>query len=341
VSRSDAALGPKFVSPNSAYFVSKINSYNGITTFPSWLQQTTTVALTTGNGGNCTVSGSTETCTVSFPTYPGTVSYTFSLEDSAQAVLATHTGTYKIAQGKNTVIDVTFQGIPASVAISVPVTEYSHRAFTQHITVTVKDASGAQITSGDYGAPVTLSTSDTTGATQLSVNQPTSTSGFASSVSLTGGIPYVRLQYSGLAIAPFTLVAKSGSTTIGSAVVTPVLDPIVPSGTTYDTLSSTDPNYHQQTLYIDTLTPSPTPSFSLSELGWSNAPYDKTFTVTPDPQKCSSSVATIASTDDLTFQVTPQSAGYCKLNVSGGGGLTSTVWVSISTVTIGVNGRHR
>jgi len=75
-------------------------------------------------------------------------------------------------------------------------------------------------------------------------------------------------------------------------------------------------------------------------LGWSGAPYNQMFTLGTDENECGGA-ATFTSTDFLTFQVNPVAVGYCKIILTGGAGLTKTIWISISTVTIGVNGRPR
>ena len=53
---ASAARAPRYVSPNSAAIQVTINSVDGNTTLPAGVPRTTTVALSSAPGGNCTTS---------------------------------------------------------------------------------------------------------------------------------------------------------------------------------------------------------------------------------------------------------------------------------------------
>ncbi len=346
--KSTSALAPKFISTGATTFVATINSYNATlpANFPSWLVKTTTVALTSSN---CTGFGpsrpaatkSPPSCTVTFPTYPGIVNYTFELQDSNSDVLAEFTDDFHIAQGKTNTLNFVFRGVPASIDLS-SVSLDSHLKSSVLVPYQVLDASGDVITFSPFSTPITFSI---TGESKAAlVSKAASLQLYAGgtpsdTVTVTGARVPVKLNYSGLAIAPFTITASATGVTPVSVTVSPTINAVLFPSAPLDEQSSSDPNYEMPTVYINSFTSSA--SFKALQIGWSNPPYSKGFVAALDPATCSG-VATISTTDNVEFLVTPAgtTAGICKITVTGGGGASNVIYAAITSTSIGVNGRH-
>lgn len=311
-----------------------INTVNGSTTLPANVPATTQIALALG--GNCTQSGSGETCTVTIPAPPGTVDYRFDIKDSANTVIGTFSLTTTNAPGQTSVGN----GQPPMVAVAVKSVSLALNgtltpgtAADVAVTVTARDANGSVITgTKDFARPVMLADGESTSATGLALDGGT----LAKTVSIASPAHTVTLHYDGSAIPPFALTASGDTFPTSSITVTPGSGSIAISGTTLDTIAASDPNYEQPTLYFDVV--GKTRSFTASEPGWSD--HGHGFTVTPDPATCgsgASAIVTVASSDQLTFNVTSANGGLCKLTVSDGLGTSTRVWASVSTATIGVH----
>ncbi|MGZ3496769.1 MAG: hypothetical protein ACXVAK_04335 [Vulcanimicrobiaceae bacterium] len=325
---------PLYVPSTAATVVVTINSVNGSSTLPSWVTATTTVSLL--SSGTCSnPSAGVETCVFQVPAPPGSVSYTFDIKDASNNLLATMTQTFTISQGTSNALSITLQGIVHTVTISgaslVANTPISQSA-PQALTIQAQDASGAVISgTANYDAAITLTDNDPSGATQLTVGGTP-----ASTVQVTKPGDTVAITYSGLAIVPFTIVATVGGNAAGSVTVTPSLNSITLTGTTTDTYNPADPNYNQPTVFFSDTTS--TQQFTAAELGWSNAPFGKTFSI--DSTACgsgASATATIAPASGTTFTVTPQNAAICKVVVSDGTGQTQALWISVTTSGFNIN----
>jgi hypothetical protein len=205
---------------------------------------------------------------------------------------------------------------------------------TQTLAVDAYDASGALITGSElYANPIVLSDSDKSGATLLSVNGGTG----SSSVTVNAPTDVVKLAYNGRALASFSLSA-SGQGFSNSATLTPSRHPITFTGTTLDTISPSDPNYKQPTVFFSNT--GQIAKLTFAELGWSNAPYNGTFAVALDSATCKTAtapVAAVSTTDHLTFSSLSENVGICKATATDGIGGTATVWLSVSTTSIGVH----
>jgi hypothetical protein len=340
---------PAFVSPSSTQLVVTITSYNGSSTLPSFVSPaTTTIALTTtGASPNCTISGPTETCTATVPAPPGSVGYTFTLEDGSNTPLATLATTLTIVQGQaNASLAVTLEGIPATVALTPPALT-ANTALTapgSAITFSAADPDGNAIGgTAPYANPITLTDNDPSGATQLSVNAGTA----AASVTVAKPSDVVTIQYSGLAIVPFTIAWSGTGITAGNVMLTPALQPITFSGTTPDPA-----NLNQPTLFFDAPTAA-AQTLGVSENGWTNAPYNKTVSYALDsnpadsPGYCGtggSLVATLspASGTAASYAATPQNDGICKVTVTDfPGGQTAAAWLAVDSTTFTINNKGR
>jgi hypothetical protein len=341
-SSSSAGRAPKYVSPNSAKLVVTVLTVNGnapsATQVPPALNPET-FTLSTAAGGNCTVSPSGETCTVTIPAPTGQVTYQFDVFDSANNKLSTNTLTYTIAAGSSPNLQAQLKGIVNTVAVTTP-TLTAGTSFSGPITVQAFDASGALITgSAPYNNPFTLTDNDATGATSL-------TDGGTTGLVVTVGGPndVVILNFDGEDIDPFTITATipgKPATTVATVQINH--SPVTFPGTPNDTQRPTDPNFNQPTLAFTSI-PS-TQQFTAAQVGWSDHGTHG-FTVALDPATCGSGAAAVvtvapaAGTNNRTFNVTSQNPGVCKGTVTGGPPghpQSGTIWFSVATSQIILN----
>jgi hypothetical protein len=175
---------------------------------------------------------------------------------------------------------------------------------TVPITVTAL-ANGSPVT-GTYAFPIVISDSDTSGATGLAVagGQPSTTTTVSSSSQS------VTLDYSGLAIAPFTIsvsardASNSPLPASSPALVSPQLT--APSVVPVNGSALEVPSGGTQT-------------FTVSEPGWLGAPYNQSISVSLT--SCSNVTLTPPSLNSATFSLTSSNFGpvqYCGLSVIGG-----------------------
>lgn len=345
---------PQYVSPNSAILVVTVNTVNNAPP-PSWVTPNpqTVVLTTAGATPNCILGTGTETCTVTVAAPPGTVNYTFQVEDGSSHVLSTVTTDEVIVQGSSNNLTVTLQGVPSSVTIA-PLTLTASSgtpgtATTSPLAVSVLDASGAQIVDGTtpatYTTPVTLTDNDSSGQTSIDVNGGTP----GSTVTLNRPTDIVTLHYTGEAINSFTIGATGTGVTSSTATISTVINAITLGGTTLDDAAHGglpgDPNFNQPTLFFSTL--GGTQSFSAAELGWTQAPYNQQFNVVLDAATCGTGAAAVAKLNTTlpatSFSITSQNAGFCKATVTeapaglAGHGGPTVVWFSVTTAGFGVN----
>ncbi len=280
---------------------------------------------------NPACSGVPLTCTANAPAAPGSDVFNVATYDTAQAsttpttpignLLSQATLTVTVTSGKANAVStpLVLNGVPSTVTMSGLPAATAGTAFAsaQTFTVTVQDAGGKTIV-GTYSTAVTLTDGDTSGATTIATSgtdSPTSGQLLSSSDTAT-------LNYTGLAIAPATITAKSGGVTVGTGTFTPVLQPIV----TNAPLNGTTPEI---ALTRDTMNQ----AFTATEVGWTNAPYNNKITAT-SATGCSTIGTTTpaAGTSFTSTKVTTPVAGTCSLTLSDFTG-GSTLVVTLAWVT--------
>ena len=134
---------------------------------------------------------------------------------------------------------------------------------------------------GTYEKVVTITDSDTSGATSIV------TSGSPNQLSSSSDT--VKLNYTGLSIAPATIGAHATGATAAIATFTPVLAPIV-----FGSSDTMNPSFLGIDLYATSGTGS-SAGFTASEVGWTNAPYNKGIGATGDTN-CASFASVVPST---------------------------------------------
>lgn len=128
------------------------------------------VQLVAGAPG-CTTTASGLTCVITVQAPIGTDTFAVALYDAPSAsgaLLGTGTATVAITDA-NTAVGITIGGVVAAVRLTLAnPAPAGGAAATLSLTVTALDADGNIILADPYATPITLSNSDTSGATQLS-----------------------------------------------------------------------------------------------------------------------------------------------------------------------------
>jgi hypothetical protein len=292
-----------------------------------------TTATTNVSAGSCSAG-----CTVNGPAVPpGTDAFsvtTFDATDATGNQIAKTPApqTFTIAAGTaNGPFTITLDGIPASFTFAAITGGTAGTTSSQTLSIAVLDADGNTI-AGTYANPVTLSDNDASGDLVNGTSLKVGAGAAAAAVTLTSSTDAaaVTLAYGGLALASPSLALSATAATASSQTFTVALQPIVVTPAS-------------ENLYATSGTGS-TGSFAVSEVGWSNAPYSKTFTLgTPT---CSTGTAaatfTLATADHLTWTDTaPASpaAGTCTLPVTdfAGSGHGGSVTLTFTTGSFTVN----
>jgi hypothetical protein len=212
-------------------------------------------------------------------------------------------------------VPLALAGIPASLTFGRMPKGTAGTAFAtpRIFRVKVRDAAAALIV-GPYDEPVTLSDGDTSGATSIETSGKGDTAG-----QLRGSDDAATLHYTGLAVAPVTLTASASGTSSAKVTFAPSLQPIVLSGASGTPTVWLDPNQTQVT-------------FSASESGWTNAPYDKKLTASA-ANSCAT-IATISPSQGTSFTasaVASPAIGSCPITLSDfSGGSTLAVTMGYS-----------
>ena len=89
-------------------------------------------------------------------------------------------------------------------------------------------------------------------------------------------------------------------------------------------------------------------TLTISETGWSNAPFNHVFQYALDPATCvvpAGPVATVSPgspSGGTSLVVTPMNTGICKMTITDfAGGQSSIVWLSVTTSTLTGNAKNR
>jgi Glycine rich protein len=222
-----------------------------------------------------------------------------------------------VSTGKAAALKFVLDGIPAMVFLDPP-NANAGIAFPepQPIGLNVADADGNTIL-GKYAGTIAMADSDTSGTTTLATQGADAPPPFT----LKSSSDFATLAYTGLAIQPVAITATiQSSGHIASGSFAPVLDPIVV--TTTDTQN---PNFAGVDLRQYGGGHGSSGTMTLSEYGWSNAPYNKTFSVVP-ASGCSSIASTTPSSGTVftATSANPPTPGQCTITFSDGAGQQKT-----------------
>jgi hypothetical protein len=320
---------PKYVGAGTLSLTIVLDTVNGGAP-PNGLATTATTNI---SAGSCSAG-----CTVSGPAVPpGSDAFSVTTFDGADATgnqiaKTPAPQTFTVAAGTaNGPFVITLDGIPASFAFAAIAGGTAGTASSPTLSIAVLDADGNTI-AGTYANPVTLSDNDASGDLVNGTSLKIGASAAATSVALLSSTDAaaVTLAYGGLAIASPSLALSATGATASSRTFTVALQPIVvtPASTNLYAISGTGS----------------TGSFAVSEVGWSNAPYNKTFTL--GPATCSMGTAaatfTLATTDHLTWiDTVPASpvAGSCSIPIADftGSGHSGSVTLTFTTGSFTVN----
>ncbi len=183
------------------------------------------------------------------------------------------------------------------------------------------NSSGAAI-AGSFANAVTVSSSDTTGVVQLSVNGGVA----ARSVSVTSGSDLIALIYNGSTIGPVTISATAATASTASAIFTPAIQSIQYSGPS---------NASNGTPEIDLYAPSGQGTGSTFDFSVSQPGYTGTYSL-GIPSACNNfaSIINNGSGSYTVNSIASPVAGTCTFTVTGYG--TSTVSVKLTYSSFGV-----
>lgn len=365
-SRAAHVRHPHFISPSSQSIVVTVNSVNGGSP-PSWVSPNPVVTnlVTASPNPNCTVAvptmpadGATETCTINVYAPPGSVNYTFSLYDNTNGngnLLGTKTATFTIAQGQTNTLSVGFQGVVSWVSFSAgslsPSTDTPGQSSSEPLYVYAYDEDDNQIVGSSLGTtnfnnPIALGVNDPSNAITLSVGSSPSCPG-STSVTVNSPADNVWVCYTGEATWGGSLSAAeadggpAGESITGEGSVSTSLNSIQLAGTTLcDTTAgcaTTDPNYLQQTVFLQY--PGTTQSFSASELGWTQSPYNGQFDLSLDATTCGSgqsAIVSVSSGPATAWTITPNATGICQATITehGNNMQSATVWLSVTSAQV-------
>jgi hypothetical protein len=274
--------------------------------------QSVSIALTAVNGSpvspvpvaTSNVNLTTCPCTVAGPAVPaGSDAFTLTAFDGQNAtgnVISTASPTLTIVSGQTNSESITLNGVPASFTVAAPAAT-AGTAFNaaQPVGVTALDANG-HVIMGTYANPVTLASTDTTGATTLTTS---GTDSPAAGQLLSSG-DTAQLTYTGLAVAPIAIHATASGATPGSGSFAPGLQPIV------TTLTGATPQ-----ILLSTFATSA--SFSASEVGWTNAPFNRALTLAAAPG-CAT-IGTVSPSSGTAFSATVAATpvqGVCAVTIT-------------------------
>lgn len=311
-----SASRAKYVTASVASVTISLNTVNGSAP-PAGLTTTVTTNITL-SACPCNVPGP------SVP--PGSDAFTLATYDSANGggnVVSKATATYTITAGQTNSNTITLNGVPASLSITGLPAATAGTPFgsAQAFAVAAKDADGNTIL-GNYANPVSLTDADSTGATTLGLS------------TLNGSSDTPTLNYTGLAIPNATIMARATGASSAAATFTPTLQPIAWTCTQSGGCSS---SANEIDLYATSGTGS-TFTFTASEVGWTNAPFNQSLDVAL-AAGCAS-IATVSPSSGTSFTVTvvaSPAAGTCALTLSDSLGQAKSVTLTYTTSGIGVN----
>jgi len=341
-----------------------------------------TITLTASTAGLSGISGTTDltapgvcvnnVCTVEGPPIPpgnDTLDVGLYFEEPTGSPAAEPAGAHLLAQSTSTAtpavsdqpvtitagadnqVSILLYGVPAILTITNGVSSFtadsmSHStdAAGEAVPLAVEDYGGNPIT-GQFSAPVTVTDSDTAQYQTALAFSTGGTPGGTQTLNSAADVANLVAVYGGLAEAPPTITATApGGITSGAA--TPfniLLNTIViaeapgPSTQTSDEID----------LFAPTGTGS-TANFVVSEAGWSDSPYNKTFTVgsvgtcTTGTQAATYSLSTA---DNLTFTDTAPAApanGVCTVPVTDfTNGQSATEELTYTTTSIIIDKKNR
>ena len=210
---SSTARRPMFDAPSGTQSVSfQLSSVNGT---PQ--TSTPTVVNTSSSATGCSAANGTLTCTASVPGVAGSDVFTvtsYPQSDAKGTAIASGVVQVSTTAGSTTTAPVTLTGTIASIVLSVQGVALPGVSTTLPVLVIAKDASGATIM-GTYSNPITLTDSDTSGASTLSKTALQSSTDAAA----------VTLSYTGAALKSATIAAAaSGVSNVTNATFAPSSD---------------------------------------------------------------------------------------------------------------------
>ncbi len=226
---------PAKAAANASFTIHVPSKTAGTSAKPQYVSPSTTQVSISVNGGaavvaplsptasGCTSASNGFTCTVIVAAPVGTDTFVISLLDADSNVLSTLSVSESVASGAANNFGIVLGGVVASLTLTLATSSPVANGSAQQIALTVNglDADGNVIAGpGNYNAPITITDSDTSGTTSLSVGGSTP----ATTISVTAPGSSVTVNYTGAALpsgATFTASVSGTSVTPESVKLTP------------------------------------------------------------------------------------------------------------------------
>jgi len=277
--------------------------------------------------GKCAVAGP--------PAPPGKDKFlvtTFDKKKGGGTILATNSATMRVKAAKNNALSASLLKVVSKLSLG-GASGTAGSAKSASLELTAKDPKGVTIV-GKYEHAVTIGDSDTSGATTIR-------GGSAGGNVFTDSEQKPRLSYTGLAIGDATLTASAKGVADARARFAVTSSAPVYSGPEVSGIPEID-------LYSTTSGSSGfSGSFTVAQTGWNAGSFDKAFTYktasTGSSPNCGSYAISPASGSGKSYTVSATAssvAGECDLIVTGGAGKSTTVLLTFTTSSIGVNGKR-
>lgn len=179
--------------------------------------------------------------------------------------------------------------------------------------------------SGTFANPVTVRSSDTTGAVQLSVNGTPATS---VTVGSSSQVPFIAIVYTGAAVNPVTITA-SATTVANNAIATfaPTIQDIA-----YTAPSNVPSTCTDICLYAPAGGGAgSTYTFTATQAGYTGSPYNQTLLLTGASTCSSFATVTQSGTTFTVNAIASPTPGTCNVVIDGFGSTSLTVTISYTT----------
>ena len=302
-------------------------------------------AILSGVSAISALSGCSPACTITAPpSKPGSNAYAVTLYDAPNGtgkILARGVTTATIVAAKANVVVAAPPRIAATATFAnVPAGTSGTALPPVALSLTVKDARGDAI-SGTYAPPVVVADDD---AAPPSLGSYFTLNGGAATrvAALTSSSSVLMFGYGGLAIPPAHITATIASLAIGQTQFAPAIAPVTYSGT-----NDGNRPVPEIDLYSNASgQPGYSGTFSLSQTGWSNAPFLRSFTPVPSGTNNNCSSFSIVQTPGTqTYTVHPVASptpGLCTMMLTGATSPSSTpVLLTYTNPTpVTVSSRH-
>lgn len=334
------ALGAGAISPGSKTATVTLIDVNGKT--PAKGLRTTRTSVLVKCAAGCTLPGPQAP--------PGYDRFTVAVNDAKAHVLAYGkvAGRVRGAQPLNLTPRTVKYIASVAIASFPPAAAGTPFASPQPLALAIDDIDGNPIL-GTYASPVLVSDSDTTHSTSLSVG----TAKASDSVAIVNSTQVVNLSYDGFAIAPQPFGISAGGYASNTASFAPSLGAILTDAAQSTGADGQGPSGAYE-LDFPTAGGAYSATVNVTQPGWSEAPFSKTFTyaqgdagIVGDADNCALFSISPASGTATTYVVSipandqVNASGACLMTIGGGAGQQTKVYLTLGYSNFSIHGIPR